>query len=309
MHQPNILLVIADGMQAEAIEASHPCLTPNLTALAERGVRFKNAHTTCPTCSPARASLMTGLLPHNHGVLEVEHGRDDDQSVLRTQHPHFAQRLTEAGYSTGYFGKWHIERTNNVAAFGWQESDVKGAEHVKGLGRGDRGPQSVHVDESLRGEISGPEGYRTVLHWGVTDTPLLERYPGITSLDAEKYLQRATQRSAPWCCCVSFSEPNEALVVGRETWDQYASIPIPMPENFHDDFSDRPNLYRLLANVTLEESPKSTPCYQDFSLRLSRQVSLRKQLLCFSQIMVGMLVGTDLTLTTSEPLKRSIGSH
>ncbi|QDT34709.1 Choline-sulfatase [Thalassoglobus polymorphus] len=265
MNQPNILLVIADGMQAGAVEPNHPCLTPNLTSLADRGVRFKNAHTTCPTCSPARASLMTGLLPHNHGVLEVEHGRDEDQSVLRTQYPHFAQQLSDAGYSTGYFGKWHIERTNEVANFGWQESVVKGAEHVKGLGRGDRGPQSLQIDEALRGEVSGPKGYRTVLHWGVTDTPLLERYPGTTVLDAEDYLQKATTEQSPWCCCVSFSEPNEALVVGRETWDQYAEIDIPLPVNFQDDLSDRPNFYqrqrKIGANLSDEHWKAARRCY------------------------------------------------
>ena len=102
--QPNLLLFLTDGMQAATVDPGHPCLTPNIDRFAERGVRFSHAHTTCPTCSPARASLMTGLLPHNHGVLEVEHGRDADQCVLRTDKPHFAQKLSAAGYRTGYFG-------------------------------------------------------------------------------------------------------------------------------------------------------------------------------------------------------------
>ncbi len=265
MNSPNILLIVADGMQAGVVDPDHPCITPNLESLADRGVRFKNAHTTCPTCSPARGSLMTGLLPHNHGVLEVEHGRDEDQSVLRTEHPHFAQRLSEAGYRTGYFGKWHIERTNDVAAFGWQESVVKGAEHVKGLGMGDRGPSSVVVDQALKGEVEGPRGYKTVLHWGVTDTPLCERYPGLSVLDAEKFLSSSLTGSSPWCCSVSFSEPNEALIVGRETWDKYADLDIPLPENFADDLSDRPNMYqreRLIGkNLSEEHWRNARKCY------------------------------------------------
>ena len=72
-------------------------------------------------CSPARASLMAGLLHHNHGVLFVEHTVDADQAVLRTQHPYWAQRLTDAGYNTGYFGKWHVERSNELSRFGWQQ--------------------------------------------------------------------------------------------------------------------------------------------------------------------------------------------
>ena len=187
---------------------------------------------------------MTGLLPHNHGVLEVEHGRDADQCVLRTQYPHFAQRLTEAGYRTSYFGKWHIERSHDLAAFGWQEAIVKGAKHVQGLGRGDRGPTTYDLDPALSGYLSGPPGYKRILHWGVTDTPLNKRYPGLTADDAEQFLRGAVQDSQPWCCCVSFSEPNEALVVGRETWDAYDPESIPLPDNFFDEMSDRPNLYQ-----------------------------------------------------------------
>lgn len=186
---------------------------------------------------------MTGMLPHNHGVLEVEHGRDADQCVLRTGLPHFAQRLSDAGYRTGYFGKWHVERTQDVSRFGWQESVVKGEAHLKNLGRGDAGPAMFELDESLCGYIEGPRGYRRILHWGVTDTPLDDRYPGLTLRDAGQFLDR--HRSGdPWCCCVSFSEPNEALVVGREAWDRYDPESIPLPVNFFDDLSDRPAMYQ-----------------------------------------------------------------
>lgn len=242
--RPNLLIFLTDGMQAATVDPGHPCLTPNFDRLADRGMRFSNAHTTCPTCSPARASLMTGLLPHNHGVLEVEHGRDADQCVLRTDRPHFAQRLSAAGYRTGYFGKWHVERTNDIGQFGWQDSIVKGAEHLRGLGRGDHGPRAYELDESLTGYVDGPPGYNRILHWGVTDTPLESRYPGITLQDAEAFVDRAVHGDDPWCCCVSFSEPNEALVAGRDAWGRYDPRTLPLPDNFFDDMSDRPNLYR-----------------------------------------------------------------
>ena len=76
--RPNILLFIPDGMQAAPIGPDSQCHTPNFDRLAAAGVRFENAHTTCPTCSPARASLMTGLLPHKHSVRGVGHCRGDD---------------------------------------------------------------------------------------------------------------------------------------------------------------------------------------------------------------------------------------
>lgn len=263
--QPNLLLFLTDGMQAATIDAGHLCQTPCFDQLVQRGVQFANAHTTCPTCSPARASLMTGQLPHNHGVLEVEHGRDWDQCVLRADHPHFAQRLSAAGYRTGYFGKWHIERSNQLEQFGWQDSVVKGAEHLSGLGRGDQGPRTYELDETLSGYIDGPPGYNRVLHYGVTDTPLDNRYPGITLRDAETWLDQAMKVDDPWCCCISLSEPNEALVAGRETWNRYDVDTLPLPENFYDDMSDRPNLYQreqqIGRDIPVEHWRAARACY------------------------------------------------
>ena len=187
---------------------------------------------------------MTGQLPHTHGVLEVEHGRDDDQCVLRTEYRHFAQNLSDVGYRTGYFGKWHIDRSQDVAQFGWQEGVVKGASHVKNLGRGQAGPPTFELDESLTGYVEGPQGYKKIFHWGVTDTPLDDRYPGLTVADAEQFLSERLNEPDPWCCCVSFSEPNEALVAGREAFDKYDPAQVPLPENFFDDLSDRPNIYQ-----------------------------------------------------------------
>ncbi len=208
---------------------------------------------------------MTGQLPHTHGVLEVEHGRDDDQCVLRTQYRHFAQNLSDVGYRTGYFGKWHIERSQEVSRFGWQDSVVKGAAHVKNLGRGQAGPATFELDESLTGYVEGPRGYKKILHWGVTDTPLAERYPGLTVADAERFLNERVAEPDPWCCCVSFSEPNEALVAGREAFDQYDPATLPLPENFFDDMSDRPNIYQreqLIGRPISEEHWRNArACY------------------------------------------------
>ena len=129
--KPNILFLMTDQMQGRVLEPGHPCITPNFDALAEKGVRFPKAYTPNAVCSPARASLMTGTLPHTNGVLEVIHCVDDDQCNLRTELPHWAQRLEAVGYKTGYFGKWHVERTNDLTQFGWQVNGVNSGELYK----------------------------------------------------------------------------------------------------------------------------------------------------------------------------------
>lgn len=259
----NFLIFIMDACQAAALESASACQTPNFQRLADRGVRFNRAYCSSPTCSPSRASLMTGLLPHNHGVLEVEHGRDADQCVLRTEHPHWAQRLSAAGYATGYFGKWHIERTNQLGDFGWQKHRVKGASHHAGLGSGiEPSAQNIELDPALTRYHSGPDGYNDILHYGVTDVPPGERYPAFTVNDTLEFLE---ETDGPWCAVASFSEPNEALVVSRETFEKYDVDSIPLPENLRDDFSGRPNLYKRQSQIaeamTDDEWRMARACY------------------------------------------------
>jgi len=262
--KPNILLFIPDGMQAAPIGPDSQCHTPNFDRLAAAGVRFENAHTTCPTCSPARASLMTGLLPHNHGVLEVEHCRDDDQCVLRTDKPHWAPQLVEAGYRTGYFGKWHIERTNQLEDFGWQTYRFKANKFIRHMGKGDEGPLA-EIDEGLSRHVTGPDGYNTILHYAATETPPEERYPGVSLEQTQEFLGECLQDDQPWCCCISFTEPNEALLASHEALAHYDIDNIELPANLRDDYSNRPNLYRrvqqVFDNVTDQEWKEAIACY------------------------------------------------
>ena len=67
---PNILVFMTDDHARWALPAygGKEFVTPSLDRLAARGTIFDNAYTPCPVCSPARASMMSGLLPSQHGV-------------------------------------------------------------------------------------------------------------------------------------------------------------------------------------------------------------------------------------------------
>lgn len=248
--RPNVLLFLMDACQAAALEKDSGCLTPNFDRLAEQGLHFQRAYCPSPTCSPSRASLMTGLLPHNHGVLEVEHGRDDDQCVLRAEKPHWAQRLREAKYSTGYFGKWHIERTHDLAQFGWEASHAKGARHHANLGKGiEPGAQTVELIPEFTRYHSGPEGYNDILHYGVSKDLVAERYPHFTTTQTIDYIADVSTSDNPWCACASFSEPNEALIASEEVFRLYDPEKIDLPANRNDAFKNSPGLYRRQKKI------------------------------------------------------------
>lgn len=275
MNLPNILIFVADGMQAKVLSPDHECQTPTIDRLIRRGINITGAHTTLPTCSPARASLMTGLLPHNHGVLEVEHGVDTDQCVLREKYPHWAQHLRKSGYATAYFGKWHIERTGELDRFGWETFETLGR-----ISHAEASQKGMGIDNSLDPSTvriyKGPKGYNDTLMYGVTDLSPEDRQIGRPVTLACEWL-KTVPIDQPWCCCTSFYEPNEALVVGRKAHEQYNARTLSLPENLCDDLRNRPSIYRrnqqIWRHFTNEKWQEILACYYGRITELDQQLA------------------------------------
>ncbi|GAB6166763.1 sulfatase [Thermostilla marina] len=101
--RPNFVIIIADDMACEDCGAyGHPHIrTPNIDRLAAEGMRFDNAFLTCSSCSPSRASIMTGRYPHATGAPELHQPVPADQVL-------FSKLLKQAGYFTAALGKWHL---------------------------------------------------------------------------------------------------------------------------------------------------------------------------------------------------------
>ncbi len=101
--QPNIILVMADDQGwGETSYRGHPVFkSPNLDRMSEHGLRFDRFYAGAPVCSPTRASVLTGRSNNRTGV--ESHG-----FALRLQEKTLAVALRQAGYSTGHFGKWHL---------------------------------------------------------------------------------------------------------------------------------------------------------------------------------------------------------
>jgi arylsulfatase A-like enzyme len=110
---PDIVLFLTDDHARWALPVyGNPVVAmPNLERLAARGTVYEDAFTTSPVCSPARASLMTGLMPSAHGVHDflASNPRFDARDWLAGL-PTLAQKLSAAGYDCALVGKWHIGR-------------------------------------------------------------------------------------------------------------------------------------------------------------------------------------------------------
>jgi len=101
--RPNLLFIMADQWRRPAFSytGQEPVKTPNLDLLAAHSVVFNRAYCTVALCSPSRSSMVTGLFAQTTGVLTVT-------TPLRKDTPTIAHPFNDAGYSTGYIGKWHL---------------------------------------------------------------------------------------------------------------------------------------------------------------------------------------------------------
>lgn len=110
--RPNLLLIMSDDMGFSDLGCyGSEITTPNLDALAQNGIRFTQFYN-MGRCCPTRASLMTGLYPHQAGVghMMEDRGAEGYRGRLNKQSVTIAQVMQAAGYSTYMCGKWHVTR-------------------------------------------------------------------------------------------------------------------------------------------------------------------------------------------------------
>lgn len=118
--RPNIVFILADdlGWADLPVYGNNFNEAPQLTRLAENGIRFTDAYAACPVCSPTRASIMSGQYPARVGIIDFipGHWRPFEEVIVPSNHTQYlpsevitiGETMKQAGYATGYFGKWHL---------------------------------------------------------------------------------------------------------------------------------------------------------------------------------------------------------
>jgi len=126
--RPNILLVMCDQMRADCVGAdgNEAIRTPNLDGLAAEGARFRRAYSSLPSCTPARATLLTGWGPWRHGMLG--YGR-----VAGTYANEMPQMIRDAGYYGIGIGKMHWYPQRSLHGFHKTLVDESGRVETEGF--------------------------------------------------------------------------------------------------------------------------------------------------------------------------------
>ena len=119
---PNVLIIIADDLGWSQIGCYGSTFyeTPNIDKLAKSGIRFSNAYSAASICSPTRAAIMTGKYPARLDLTDFIPGNfpknkplltpDNWQKYLPLDEETIGEKMEASGYSTGFFGKWHLSK-------------------------------------------------------------------------------------------------------------------------------------------------------------------------------------------------------
>ena len=221
--RPNIVVILADDMGFSDIGCyGGEIETPNIDALAKGGVKFSQFYNTA-RCCPTRASLLTGVYPHQAGVGHMtSHSFKDHpgyQNELSHQTPTIAEVLKPAKYATYMAGKWHVTRKDTPAGPKDNWPVVRGFDRYYGTIRGGGSyydPATLTRDE------------KPITPWSDTEYKPAEGrpfyYTDAIADQAARFVREHRERNAdgrPFFMYVAFTSPHWPLHAPEETVAKY----------------------------------------------------------------------------------------
>ncbi len=196
--RPNVLFVLTDDQRWDAIGlgGSKHLQTPNMDRIGKEGVYFKNAFCTTSLCSPSRASILSGLYAHAHGVT-------NNFSEYPASLKSFPMVLQSVGYDTAYIGKWHVGEDNDEPrpGFNW---------FVTHKGQGKYFDTEFNINGVKREVVPGY--YTTV----VTDM-------------AEEWTKRP-HNDKPWCLMIGHKAPHSFYLPEPKYEKAFEHVRVNYPE-------------------------------------------------------------------------------
>jgi arylsulfatase A-like enzyme len=217
--KPNVIFILTDdqGYGDLACHGNQWIKTPSLDKLHSESVRFTNFHTGT-TCAPSRAGLMTGKYCNKVGVWHTINGRE----ILASGETTLAERMKEAGYRTGIFGKWHLGDN-----YPFRPQD-RGFDEVLIHGGGGVGQQPDFWNNDYFDDVYYRNGKPQKFKGYCTDVWFSE---------AIKFIEKNKDR--PFFCYLSTNAPHSPYNVE----DKYSGLYI------NEKKIPEPNFYGMISNI------------------------------------------------------------
>lgn len=214
--RPNVLLICIDDLKPTLGCYGDPvAVTPNIDALAKRGVCFKSAYCNQAVCSPSRNSLMTGLRPQTIGIYDLPtHFRLAAPSAIT-----FSQHFMQQGYFAQGLGKiFHLGHGNQDDKASWSVPSMRPKSPTYAL------EKSI---KSIRRDSKGMERGPATESADVEDDAYSD---GLIAAEAVSRLKAASEEpDRPFFLAVGFIRPHLPFVAPKKYWDQFDPNQLPMP--------------------------------------------------------------------------------
>lgn len=270
--RPNIVLIMADDMGYSDVGCyGGEINTPNIDKLAEGGLRFTQFYNT-GRCCPTRASLMTGLYPHEAGLGHMVYGDKGPgyHPFLNKQCVTVAEVLRDSGYRTMMTGKWHVGHKQG------QWPTDRGFEHFYGI--------HIHVDSYFKVLPGCPVYHNDKLVLSPTDDPENTLHPDeewyTTDVFADwslKFLDDAAEDERPFFLYTAFNSPHWPLEAPDENIANY--------KGKYDEGWDvlrEQKLARMksmgLVGTETELSPSGCPAWSTLSETDQKEAAFRREI-------------------------------
>lgn len=247
MSKTNYLVIITDQQRIDTLGTygSEICQTPHLDRLSEAGARFSNAYSVCALCSPARASIYTGVYPHRHGLVRNGDEFSEDARLV-------SQSFREAGIHCGFIGKWHCGMKYLPKDFGFEGMNVSG------YGNCAKSPEyQAYLQQNglEQGEIIplGTGWDRNLLLCGTIAGPVEASVPYFLAEETIKMLREYRDMEEPFLIFCNFWGPHAPYLPTEPYASMYDPKEIPPWGNFYDDFEGKPNAHRRYRDAFVGE--------------------------------------------------------
>ena len=255
--------------------------------LTREGIRFSRAYAVLPICSPSRASMLTGLYPHAHGLTEND-GRFGGRTGLDPSDWMVHQPLLQKGYRCAWFGKWHLDNNRPASSYGFEGFSLPGYGYPYATQE-----YLAHLDQAqlpsplVKIEMPGESNLKAGTQIELTEADSWFDYEsGVATLTAPVEVHEAfflSQLAADWLKTVGEEPfflrldpwgPHPPYVLTPPYHNMLAPDEIKLPLNFESDLSQRPAHHRSYRDYWQATLNLDNPGWQQMIARALEHVAL-----------------------------------
>lgn len=235
MSRPNFLVIMTDTQATNMVGcySGKPLNTQNIDQLAGEGIRFNSAYTCSPVCTPARAGLFTGIYASQSGPWTNNIAPGKNISTM-------GRYFQEAGYHTGYIGKWHLDGhdyfgTGDCPAEWDADYWYDGANYLAEL-----------TETEIGLWRNGLNSVEDVRRHQIDETFTWAYRISNRAID---FLARSLQEEQPFLLVASYDEPHHPFTCPAEYIEKYQDFYYDLGEKGRDDLRNKPLHHQLWADA------------------------------------------------------------